>query len=77
MSNMSYCRWQNTVSDLQDCAENIYDTDLSDKERRARIRLLKLAWDMVSDFVEDGELDVEMLEDLQPVEEERSLEDAW
>ena len=68
MSNMSYCRWENTLSDLQDCSENIYDTDLSDSERRARIGLLKLAWEMVQEFVKDGELDLEMLEDLQPVE---------
>ena len=29
MSNMSYCRFQNTVQDLQDCYDNIDDSDLS------------------------------------------------
>lgn len=65
---MSYCRFHNTVQDLADCAENINDNDLSEDERRARIRLIKLAYSIVSDFMdEDGELDMELVEDLQPV----------
>lgn len=39
---MSYCRFENTLSDLRDCAENIWDTDLSDEERRARKSLIIL-----------------------------------
>ena len=43
--NMSYCRFQNTVTDLQDCYDNWEETaddDLSEEETRARTRLLKL-----------------------------------
>ena len=43
MSNMSYCRFQNTVNDLDDCADNMSDrADLSDEEARARKRLIKI-----------------------------------
>lgn len=39
MSNMSYCRFQNTLSDLKDCAEHIEDDDLSKDEQFARNEL--------------------------------------
>ena len=42
MSNMSYCRFQNTLSDLQDCEEHLSDDDLSEDEEEARIKLVKL-----------------------------------
>ena len=41
MSNMSYCRFQNTFQDLRDCVQemddayNIKDMELSDDEARA------------------------------------------
>lgn len=41
MANMSYCRFQNTASDLADCLEHIED-DLSEDEHRARKHLLIL-----------------------------------
>lgn len=40
MANMSYCRFQNTLQDLRDCAEHILDDDLSREETRARIALV-------------------------------------
>lgn len=41
--NMSYCRFSNTVSDLQDCYEEMENVgDLSEEEVRARRRMLKL-----------------------------------
>ena len=40
MSNMSYCRFQNTLSDLQDCADYITDDSLSHEEEKARERLV-------------------------------------
>ena len=40
MSNMDYCRFQNTLPDLRDCEEHM-DDDLSDEEREAREQLLK------------------------------------
>jgi len=39
MSNMSYCRFRNTLNDFADCAENIGD-DLSEDEHRSRVRLI-------------------------------------
>lgn len=39
MSNMSYCRFQNTLSDLRDCAEHIDDA-LGKDEHRARLHLI-------------------------------------
>lgn len=41
---MSYCRFQNTLNDLRDCAEHITDSpdDLSDDEVKARDKLVKL-----------------------------------
>ncbi len=36
MSNMSYCRFENTSSDIDDCLEHIHDDDLSEREERAR-----------------------------------------
>lgn len=69
MSNMSYCRWHNTLQDLEDCAEHIEDELSSDTEISARKRLIKLAFSIASDFMdEDGNLDNEMIEDLQPAE---------
>jgi len=40
--NMSYCRFQNTVGDLDDCFDHI-DEKLSPDEHRARLQLIKLA----------------------------------
>lgn len=40
MPNMSYCRFQNTSSDLYDCDDHIQDGDLSEEEFRARMQLI-------------------------------------
>jgi len=53
MSNMSYCRFQNTLSDLRDCYENMDDEDLSEAERKARARLIKMCQEIADDFSED------------------------
>ena len=42
MANMGYCRFQNTLLDLQDCHFHINDTDLSDEEIAARDELFDL-----------------------------------
>lgn len=43
MANMDYCRFQNTLLDLEDCYENLYDKDLSSREEEiAREELIKL-----------------------------------
>jgi hypothetical protein len=44
MSNMSYCRFENTLKDLQDCEDHLDDDkgDLSEEEYRAKQKLLEL-----------------------------------
>lgn len=47
MSNLSYCRFENTLRDLQDCLDTMYsnefDTEaLSAREFNAMIRLIYL-----------------------------------
>ena len=41
MANMSYCRMQNTLSDLQDCYVN-WDEDCSEDEANAKAEILAL-----------------------------------
>jgi len=53
MSNMSYCRFQNTVLDLRDCQENMDDGDLSPEEKRARKRLIKICCQIASDYSDE------------------------
>lgn len=54
MSNMSYCRFRNTLDDLRDCADVINDTsDLSHEEAQARRSLIQLCRDIVEET--DGE----------------------
>lgn len=55
MSNMGYCRFQNTLQYLLDCYENIDDPDLSDEEKRARLALLKLCDQISEDYTVEGD----------------------
>ena len=41
MSNMSYCRFRNTLTDLQDCYDNLGETE-SEEEAQAEAQLIKL-----------------------------------
>ncbi|MCK9432539.1 MAG: hypothetical protein M0R00_06245 [Candidatus Omnitrophica bacterium] len=50
MSNMGYCRFQNTFNDLRDCEEHFDDQDLSEEEHRARIRMYDICKDIVDNF---------------------------
>lgn len=52
MANMSYCRFQNTLSDLRDCYENWDDAE-SDEEKVARKKLLKLCRKIADDIMGD------------------------
>lgn len=70
MPNMSYCRFENTLSDLRDCAHHLDDNDLPTDEFAARVELILLcqhiaevtADDSVDsdDFIEDN-----IIEDLE------------
>uniref|UniRef100_C5CJL4 Uncharacterized protein n=1 Tax=Variovorax paradoxus (strain S110) TaxID=543728 RepID=C5CJL4_VARPS len=50
MSNMSYCRFRNTLSDLRDCYENLDEAVSSDEESAARRRLIELCCDIFDEF---------------------------
>ncbi len=52
MSNMAYCRFQNTLSDLEDCAEHIQDDreDMSDEEEKARTELVEVCRRIIEDY---------------------------
>lgn len=49
MSNMSYCRFQNTVKDLEDCWYNL-DKPRDDDEDKAFKRMIKLCCDIAIDY---------------------------
>ena len=57
MPNMSYCRFQNTLQDLRDCANHISDTDLSQDEASARERLISICREVVEEY--DGQQEEE------------------
>ena len=53
MGNMEYCRFGNTVNDLQDCYEHMDDADLTTYEVAARQRLIGICIDIVTDYGDD------------------------
>ena len=57
MSNMSYCRFQNTLQDLLDCYDHMSDQDLSEHERKARKQLLEVCYQIVEDYQDEVEED--------------------
>lgn len=58
MSNMSYCRFHNTLYDLRDCAESFRDDDLSPEKHNSRramiIEMIDLLTDIGAEIDEDG-----------------------
>jgi len=58
MANMSYCRFQNTLSDLRDCYENLNGNNLSKSESQARLELVDLCRNIADEF-EDSDDDDE------------------
>ena len=58
MTNMSYCRFTNTLSDLEDCEQALSDgEELSDWEAEAARKLIDLC-STIADFDKD-DLNVE------------------
>ena len=49
MPNMGYCRFQNTLRDLQDCYDHLWDEDLDEYETEARRKLISLCDDIFSE----------------------------
>jgi phosphoenolpyruvate carboxylase len=58
MSNMSYCRFENTYHDLQDCYENINRKASNERDERYRLRLKELVKEM-SKIVDDEDFEDE------------------
>jgi len=52
MANMSYCRFENTLRDLQDCYHNMDGSleELSKQERSAKQRMIELCKDIANEF---------------------------
>ena len=48
MANMSYCRYVNTMDDLQDCLENL-ETYANKEEFAARARLIHLCREIINE----------------------------
>ena len=61
MGNMSYCRFENTSIDLEDCHDHFDENDLSEGERAARRRIIKMAVEIALDY--GGEIDREVIEE--------------
>ena len=57
MSNMSYCRFQNTLRDLKDCLDALCDIDgnlseLSKEEAQAADRLILVCEEIAGNFAQ-------------------------
>ena len=50
--NMSYCRFENTVSDLRDCYDNMDRDDLNRSEFYARRHLIELCMSIACEYVD-------------------------
>lgn len=50
MPNMSYCMFQNTLGDLEACAERFDAEDLSTDEAEARLRMVNVMADIFGDL---------------------------
>lgn len=53
MSNMSYCRFENTLSDLRDCQAYLFDEDLSKSEEQCRKRLIEVCKEIAAEFEDE------------------------
>jgi hypothetical protein len=53
MANLSYCRFRNTLSDLQDCYDNIDNDIESSEEKRARQRLIELCMNIAEEYASE------------------------
>lgn len=53
MSNMSYCRFRNTLSDLRDCWEHL-ERKVEEDEHRARKCLIQVAYDILQEAESHG-----------------------
>lgn len=89
MTNMSYCRFENTLGDLRDCKEQLEmllagdaDTEAmsSPQERRARIQLIVECFELVELFqcagIDGDEADMQRVVERVVQENEETCEEA-
>ena len=61
MANMSYCRFQNTLGDLRDCAEHLHDhfddSQNGRDEKSARKSLIELCREIIEEVESVDDLD--------------------
>lgn len=63
MGNMSYCRFRNTLGDLEDCQDNMEEVEsLSEDEAQARKRLIEICVDLALDYGHEVGKEVEQVE---------------
>jgi hypothetical protein len=58
MANMAYCRFKNTLEDLQDCHRALdgmgdYTAELDEEELEEALKLLRLCELLADDYLED------------------------
>ena len=53
MSNMSYCRFENTYNDLIDCEDHVNDDDLNAEEKRYRDKLVVVCRRIINSIDEE------------------------
>ncbi len=53
MSNMSYCRFENTMDDLRDCLNHIHRKAENDYDENARIQMIGLFKEIMEDYEGD------------------------
>lgn len=59
MTNMGYCRFQNTLQDLRDCELHLDDDNLSSDEQRARAEMIRLCCEIADEARDSDEIVVE------------------
>jgi len=51
MSNMSYCRFENTLGDLEDCYDSMDETDeLQGREKSSRKEIIELCCRIAEEY---------------------------
>jgi len=55
MTNMSYCRFENTVHDMWDCQDHLWDKELSEDEERYRKHFIKACREVAAEFPEEDD----------------------
>ena len=62
MSNMSYCRFQNTIGDMQDCIDNLDEHIREDdrREYRARIKFIEMCKQVAEDYEDVEDIEKEL-----------------